>query len=238
MSKEITVATYNIHRWTGMNGRAKPNAARASKVITELAADIIALQEVIRPTSDEDPLTNLCDELGYHLAFAATRVHRYGLLGNAILSRFPISALTVVDISHSKIERRGALTAQIGYGEGSLGIIATHLSLIDRRRHRQVQTLLEHPQLNSGPAILIGDMNAWRKCKASIKLENELHRHHNINWPSSFPASRPILALDRIYTRDIDVLKVSSYNTAAARKASDHLPVVARIKLRKNLSLK
>jgi len=80
-------------------------------------------------------------------------------------------------------------------------------------------------------------MNAWRKCKASTKLEDELHRHHNINWPSSFPASRPILALDRIYTRNVDVLEVSSYNTAAARKASDHLPIVAQIKLRKSLSL-
>ena len=88
--------------------------------------------------------------------------------------------------------------------------------------------------MNTGPAILMGDMNAWRKCKASTQLEDDLHRHHNIDWPSSFPAARPILALDRVYARNVDVLEVSSHDTAAARRASDHLPIVARIK---NLNL-
>ena len=258
MGETVKVATYNVHRWQGVNGRSKPDIARAGYVISELDADVIALQEVLRPfptdasgdassfgsfpvgdegdgdspVSVEDPLGQLCDELDLHLAFAVTRRHRRGQLGNAILSRYPITAISVIDISYSRIERRGALAAQVGFGDAALGVIATHLSLVDRTRHRQVQSLLEHPQMNAGAAVLMGDMNAWRNCKGSKALEDELNLHHNFDWPASFPSGRPMLSLDRIYARGADVLEVTEHDSKAARKASDHLPVVAEVRMK------
>ena len=237
MSTEIKVATYNVHRWQGINGRSKPDPARAGYVISELDADVIALQEVLRPdesgpNGEGDPLERLADALGMHLAFAVTRQHRRGALGNAILSRFPIAGLSVLDISHSRIERRGALAAQFHAEGGMVGIIATHLSLVDRTRRRQVKALLDHPQLQSGAAVLLGDMNAWRKCKATRELDE---MHNNLEWPASFPSARPVLALDRVYARGADVLEVSSHSTPASRRASDHLPVVARLSFKAEL---
>jgi len=234
MGREIRVASYNVHRWTGLNGRRAPDAARAAFVISEIDADVIALQEVLRPFTGEDPLELLSDALGLHLAFAVTRQHKRGQLGNAILSRYPISGLSVLDISHSRIERRGALCARFAGapGEAGFGVVATHLSLVDRTRHRQVQSLLEHPQLQSGGAVLLGDMNAWRRCKASRELDDVLDRHHNRAWPATFPAPRPVLALDRVYARGADLLDVCAHETPAARRASDHLPIVATIALK------
>jgi endonuclease/exonuclease/phosphatase family metal-dependent hydrolase len=234
MGREIRVATYNVHRWTGINGRAKPDAARAAFVISEIDADVIALQEVLRPFTGEDPLEMLSDALGLHLAFAATRDHKRGQLGNAILSRFPVAGLSVIDISHSRIERRGALCAQfVGReGERALSVVATHLSLVDRTRHRQVQSLLENPQLRSGATVLLGDMNAWRRCKASRELDDNLEAHHNRIWPASFPAPRPVLSLDRVYALGADVVDVHAHDSPAARRASDHLPIVARVVLK------
>ena len=239
MSEFVRVATYNVHRWQGANGRARPDVARAGYVISELNADVIALQEVLRPFEDdgrldpaEDPLGQLCEELDLHLAFAVTRRHRRGQLGNAILSRFPITSISVLDISYSRIERRGALAAHVGSAELGLGVVATHLSLVDQTRHRQVQSLMEHPALNAGPAVLMGDMNAWRRCKGSQVLEESLGLHHNLDWPASFPAGRPMLALDRIYTQKADVLSIHKHDSPAARKASDHLPVVAEIQVK------
>jgi len=231
MSRYVSVATYNVHRWTGLNGRRTPDPARAAFVISELDADVIALQEVLRPLDGDDPLELLCDALGMHLAFAATRQHKRGELGNAILSRFPMTSASVIDISHSRIEKRGALTARFEDPLGSLSVVATHLSLVDRTRARQVESLLQHPRILTGPAVLLGDMNAWRRCKGSRQLDDALSKHNNLDWPSSFPALAPVLALDRVYTRGAQITSVETHDTPASRRASDHLPVIANIAL-------
>jgi endonuclease/exonuclease/phosphatase family metal-dependent hydrolase len=213
----------------GINGRGKPNLDRAGAVIAELDADIIALQEVLRPFDSAHSLEALCDDLGLHVAFAASRIHKRGELGNALLSRFPIRGVNVFDLLSSRVERRSALAAQFDIGKIRFGVVATHLSLVDRTRWRQVRTLLEHPQWNEGPAVLLGDMNAWRRCEASQSLEDTLHRHNNVKWPATYPSTSPLLSLDRIYAGGAEVSTVIAHNTRAARRASDHLPVIANI---------
>ena len=72
LSDEISVATYNVHRWAGLNGTRAPDAARAGYVISELDADIVALQEVLRPWDQPDPLERIAEALHLHLAFVTT----------------------------------------------------------------------------------------------------------------------------------------------------------------------
>jgi endonuclease/exonuclease/phosphatase family metal-dependent hydrolase len=227
--RRISVATYNVHRWTGRNGRGAPDPARAGFVISELKADVIALQEVLRPLRGEDPLEAIAEGLGLHVAFASTRIHKRGELGNAILSRWPMAGVSVLDLSFSRMERRLAMAAQFRFEGGLFDVLATHLGLGDRTRQRQVRSLLDHPQLHDGPTILLGDMNAWRRCKATRTLDRELH--HNLDWPPSFPSTRPVLALDRIYSRGVRILEIGTHGSRAARTASDHLPVVAHVEL-------
>ncbi|MGH0032202.1 MAG: endonuclease/exonuclease/phosphatase family protein [Myxococcota bacterium] len=231
LSGEISVATYNVHRWTGLNGRSRPDPARAGFVISELDADLIALQEVLRPLRGEDPLERLADALGLHVAFATIRSHKRGIIGNAILSRWPISGVSMLDLSFSRMEKRVAVAVQLSDDVGALDVVATHLALADRTRHRQVQSLLDHPRLSSTPTLLVGDMNAWRQCKATRILDEELTHHHNAEWPASFPAASPMLSLDRIYARGVRIVEIEAHTSRAARRASDHLPVVARVKL-------
>jgi endonuclease/exonuclease/phosphatase family metal-dependent hydrolase len=226
----VRVATYNVHRWSGVSGRQKPDATRAGYVISELGADIVALQEVLRPFDTNDPLTMLAEAQQLHVAFVVTRVHRRGELGNAILSRWPITSLFVLDLSFSRLERRSAVAAEFHLGNRSLTIVATHLALGDRTRQRQVRSILDHPQLQ-GPVVLMGDLNAWRRSRATKDLDAELGAHDNRRWPASFPSARPILALDRIYSRGTEVETLDVHRSAAARRASDHLPVIAALKL-------
>jgi len=142
---QITVATYNVHRWIGRGGRRNADPGQAEFVLSELGADVIALQEVLRPTGGEYVLEDIADRLGLHLAFAVARRHKKGELGNAILSRWPIQSASTLDISHSRIERRSAVAARFSGAMGRFAVIATHLSLVDRTRKLQVRSLMEHP---------------------------------------------------------------------------------------------
>jgi endonuclease/exonuclease/phosphatase family metal-dependent hydrolase len=231
MPSEIQVATYNVHRWTGLNGRSAADPARAGFVISELGADVIALQEVMRPHRGDDPLEAIAEAMGLYVTFAATRVHKKGELGNAILSRWPLGGVSMLDLSYSRLEKRVAVAAQIPFEGGVLEVISTHLALSDRTRHKQVQALLGHPQLGRGPTVLLGDMNAWRRCPATRALEARHSTDEDMKNPLSFPSARPVLALDRIYTTGVRLIEISAHDTRAAQRASDHLPVVARIRL-------
>jgi endonuclease/exonuclease/phosphatase family metal-dependent hydrolase len=220
-----------VHRWTGLNGRSRPDPARAGFVISELDADLISLQEVLRPERGDDPLEALAEALGLHVTFAVTRVHKRGKIGNAILSRWPIAGVSMLDLSFSRLEKRVAVAAQLKADDGEVDVVSTHLALADRTRRRQVKSLLEHPRLVHTPTLLMGDMNAWRQCRATRDLDEALTEHHNTEWPASFPAASPMLALDRIYARGLDLIELDAHDSRAARRASDHLPVVARVKL-------
>ena len=225
------MASYNVHRWAGLTGGNRYEPDRASAVIGELGADMIGLQEVLRPFAAEDPLVRLANELEMHVAFVVTRVHKRGELGNAILSRYPITSVFTLDLSVGRLERRSAIATEFHDQSHPVSIVTTHLALVDRSRHSQVQSLLQHPRLQ-GPVILLGDLNAWRRCKETQALDRALPaEHHNLAWPPTFPAARPLLALDRVYARDAKVAGIRTHSTSLARRASDHLPVVARVEL-------
>lgn len=226
----LRVATYNVHRWAGVRGGKQWVPELAQAVLEELDADVIALQEVLYPHDGFNPLEETAAALGLHVAFEPARRHRRGLLGNAILSRWAPDRVFTLDLSFSRLEQRSAVAAHYDGGM-RLSVVATHLALVDRTRRHQVHTLLEHPELQ-GPVVLLGDMNAWRRCKATRALEEAFtERHHNANWPPSFPAARPVLALDRVYVRGARLIGLDAHVTTVARRASDHLPVVATLSL-------
>ena len=232
LEQRLDIASYNVHRWAGVRGGRAFDPSRAFAVISELGADVLALQEVLRPTDGTDPLREIAGQLGYHLAFVVTRLHKRGELGNAVLSRWPLAGALAIDLSFGRLERRAALAVTVRGGDQTLQVAATHLALVDRTRARQVHALLDHPQLASGPAVLVGDMNAWRPTKASRALDDHFQaRHHNDDWPASYPSVRPVLALDRLYARGVTIERLSAHTSEAARRGSDHLPIVARLRL-------
>jgi endonuclease/exonuclease/phosphatase family metal-dependent hydrolase len=112
-------------------------------------------------------------------------------------------------------------------------VVSTHLALVDRTRRHQVRSILEHPQLQ-GAVVLLGDMNAWRRCKATRTLEREMVGGAEFTWPRTFPAARPVLALDRVYARGAELRRMEAHSSPAARRASDHLPVIAHVRVTGN----
>ena len=225
------VATYNVHRWAGVRGGKQYEPERAMGVMEELEADVIALQEVLRPFDGRDPLRRAARAMGMHLAFVVTRMHKRGELGNAVLSRWPFVSAEAIDLTFGRLERRAALAVRLASGgDGErISIVSTHLALMDRTRTRQVKALLEHPHFDGAPTLLLGDMNAWRRNPASRGLDAYAERHNNERWPASWPSVRPVLALDRAYASGLNLCDLHAHETAASKQASDHLPLVGRV---------
>jgi endonuclease/exonuclease/phosphatase family metal-dependent hydrolase len=204
--------------------------AHAAHVIRELNADILALQEVLLPWGEANPLAHLASTLNMNVIFGATRLHRHGLLGNALLFRWDARHTEHLPLSQTRWEYRGAVLGCYQPWDGlELSVIATHLALGARARNAQVRWLLTHPCLQRGPVVLLGDLNSWRPTRGTRQLARMPEAHPRRLWPRTFPSSAPFLALDRIYTRDLHVVNLRVHSTPAARRGSDHLPVVAHM---------
>src|SRR3954467_11126367 len=87
--ERLRVATYNIHKCKGLDGRTRPE--RIARVLAELRADVIALQEIQRqpdgePEADQAKYLAATLEPRYHYWLGETRKHRGAAYGNAVLS--------------------------------------------------------------------------------------------------------------------------------------------------------
>ncbi len=233
-SAQFVVASYNIHGGIGVDGRFLPK--RIAGVISELQADIVALQEVESRSTGFDMLAYLRDETGYHAIPGPTLIRHDGEYGNALLTRFPPSRVRQIDLSVGRHEPRGAIDATLSCPDGlhaaPLRVIATHLGLWPGERRMQVRRLLsslaEHPGV---PTVLLGDVNEWFLWGRPLRW---LHAYFDgAPHVPTFPSRMPVLALDRLWCCPRSVLaSVSSHRSPLARIASDHLPLLARLHAR------
>jgi endonuclease/exonuclease/phosphatase family metal-dependent hydrolase len=111
------IATYNIHKSRGLDGRVRPE--RIVDVLKETGADIIALQEVVG-MDDADPQHNqvlrIAQALGFHYRTGGNRRLQGADYGNAVLTRLPIVASQNHDITWRKSEPRGCLEVVLEFG--------------------------------------------------------------------------------------------------------------------------
>src|SRR4029079_18090646 len=81
---------------------------------------------------------------------------------------------------------------------------------------------------NKMPTVLMGDTNEWRTEAGCLReIEPEFHLAPT---GASFHARHPVAALDRIIVhKDLNIEAAGVHMSPAARRASDHLPIWARI---------
>ncbi len=228
----LIVASYNIHRCVGRDGRSDPE--RIAATIREIAADIVGLQEVdshAEGLAGVDQLASLEHETGMHAVAGPALIHHDRGYGNAILSRWPVGNVRRFDLSVAGGEPRAALDAEVVVDAATVRVVVTHLGLRWRERRCQSRRLLRLIAAHERePLVLIGDFNEWMPGSPSLRrIESALGRPHATR---TFPARRPLLALDRVWVKPAERLERSwAHRSALARVASDHLPLVARVAL-------
>ncbi len=237
----IRIATYNIHKCCGLDRRVFP--ARIVKVLREIDADIIALQEVIcvsNGTREYDQARFFAEELGYKYCLGENRQLHGGAYGNVILSRLPVKATRNYDISWRRYERRGCLRADIELPYNHLlHIFNVHLGLTFTERRHQARQLVGSEILMStelqGTRIVLGDFNEWTYGLVSRLLATHLEsidlRH--IGLKRTYPGVLPLLHLDHIYFDPaLRLERLLVHRSRTALVASDHVPLVADFLLR------
>ncbi|CAH1387894.1 endonuclease/exonuclease/phosphatase family protein [Candidatus Nitrotoga sp. M5] len=247
----LNVVTYNIHKGLShFNQRIVLHELRER--LRELNADIVFLQEVQGekyldgrhlPGSSTPPQHEfLADQIWPHHVYGKNSVYIGGHHGNALLSRHSIVKWDNLDISAHRFESRGLLHCVIDLPKTDKNVISqplhcicVHFGLFKRGRGVQLSALIERiKQMVPEDARLIvaGDFNDWRNY-ASRLLANNLNLHEvfeeNLGRPArSFPAGIPLLCMDRIYVRGLEIQRCEVH---AWRKISDHVALSATLNL-------
>jgi endonuclease/exonuclease/phosphatase family metal-dependent hydrolase len=237
----IRVVTYNIHKCRGLDQRRSPQ--RIARVLAEVDADLIALQEVVNDSSgklEREQARYLASSLGLqHYCFEQARPLRGSPYGNAVLSRYPIWASYNHNISWKRQEPRACLRVDLAInGRLALHVFNVHLGTSPWERKAQAQMLvsseiLSNPQLTQ-PRIMLGDFNEWMLGSPSRLLANHLvsadlriHLQRSRTYPGLFP----FVHLDHIYFDETLHLEcLSLHKSRTAMMASDHLPLVANLR--------
>ena len=246
----ITVASYNMRKAIGLDRRRDPH--RVLRVLHEIDADVVALQEADKRFGGRGSAVphELIDSHSHykpvHLGvrhkrpLEKVRKHADRLLkvntrnigwhGNAILVKPHVGVLDCVALELPTLEPRGAVIAELLIDEKPLRVVGMHLDLSGLWRRRQMRTILEaiarRPQ--KMPTILMGDTNEWRT-EAGVLREIEPNFHVAPTGPS-FHARHPVAQLDRIIVqKELNIEAAGVHMSAAARRASDHLPIWARV---------
>ncbi len=239
---KLRVLSYNIHKCIGgVDRRYEPR--RIVDVIRGLEPDVCMLQEVDAgvPRSNRDRQVDvLGEELGmkHRCWYPNVDVRGGGQYGNAILSRYPIVESANLDLTIRFKKARSALHAVLRVRhdgvDRTVHAYNMHLGLARYERKIQLRKFLEsHPfqQLHGDtPVVVGGDLNdvygGLGELLAPAGFRGIEQR------PRTFPAWGPLRALDAIFVRgSMDYLGLARCDTELARRASDHRPLVADVRL-------
>ncbi len=248
---DMKFLTYNIHFWAGMDGR--PNLDRVEEIIRQSKADVIGLNEVlhpwISPTGPQYPLPELARRLNMFWIFGFSfeqhqgRGFWAGFLGNALLSRYPVSSWQNYKLPGWKNRKqRNLLQARLDTPYGPVVAMTTHLDhLLEPVRRRQLEGIKEQLLQVKGPHILMGDFNIHEPVHSSFYkiVPTVIKRLRAFGYTDSFATvgkgkglsykiGRPRLRIDFMWVPNAyaDGLRNAKVvNCDVSWLASDHQPV-------------
>lgn len=230
----LRIATYNIHRCRGLDGRTRPD--RIVNVLRAVDADVIALQEVVGPgPRGGGHAEEIGAALGMGWVMAAARQLRGHHFGNAVLSRHPIVNHLEHDLSWKTCEARRLQRVDVSADGCTLHVYNVHFgtAILERRHQARRLSAIVSDHHVAGPKIVLGDFNEWMRGLATSLLSEKLNSvdlRSYLKRRRTYPGFFPLLHLDHIYYAGrVQVESIELPRTRLALVASDHLPLVANV---------
>jgi endonuclease/exonuclease/phosphatase family metal-dependent hydrolase len=223
---QLKIASYNVRKAVGRDMKRDP--ARILGVLADIGADVVALQEADRRLGARPaaiPRWLITQETDYAVADVARNEVSLGWHGNAILVRRDLKIEATAHIELPGLEPRGAVLVRVS----GVTVVGTHLGLLRRWRHMQMNAIRAHVQHEAARTVIAGDFNEW----SDIRGFDPWEKTFRVLYPGkSFPTPRAIASLDGIaHGARISVGDSGVVLSGKARTASDHFPIWARIAL-------
>jgi endonuclease/exonuclease/phosphatase family metal-dependent hydrolase len=235
-ARTLRIATYNVHRCRGLDGRTRPD--RIAAVLGSVEADVVALQEVIGPGAHGGGHAEaLGAALGMGWVMAPARQLRGHQFGNAVLSRFPIVQHFDQDLTWKTCEPRRLQRVDISLDGRALHVYNVHLgtAILERRYQADRLAAVVCDRHVNGPKVVLGDFNEWMRGRATTLLSEKLNSvdlRSFLRRRRTYPGVFPILHLDHIYYAGrVEIVGIHLPRTRLALVASDHLPLVADVRI-------
>lgn len=238
-TKNIKVMTYNIHHCNPPSAGDKIDVAAIAKVINNEKPDFVALQEVDVNTERSGKGLNQAKELarltGMNFFFSKAIDHQGGDYGVAVLSKFAILdsikfILPIDPVIKGETRTIAAVTVEIAKGKKVI-FASTHLDLKEQNRLTQAELIVKHFEKSDLPMILAGDFNALPDSKVIQYLDKNFTRTCQ-KCAFTIPVEVPDQAIDFIMYKPKGTFESISTRVIDEKYASDHLPVVAELKVK------
>jgi endonuclease/exonuclease/phosphatase family metal-dependent hydrolase len=247
---DFSLVTFNAHagvhpyrisvpRLRSPSGHRSGGPFDLVRVLVELAADVIVVEEAYRPDEGPCAFDEAARALGFdvhEVAFGRAVVEPWphlvwrgdatGTKGIAVLTRFPVRARREIDVLRVPLDPaadRRALCLELDVGGRMVDLVALHLtSRLPYGPPVQLMRIRRHLPDAGRAAVLTGDFNFWGP-PVSLLLPGWRRAVRGRTWP----AHRPHSQIDHVLVRD----GVEPVETAILPNAgSDHRPV--RVTLR------
>lgn len=225
----LKIASYNVRNAKGMDNVV--DFDRVAKVIMEMDADALAIQELDSATQRSNGwvvIDELAKRTNMFASFNASIEYSGGKYGNGMLTKEEPLKVSAIALP-GREEVRSLLVVELQ----DYVICCTHLSLNAEDRQASIKLIAQYTkEYISKPLFLAGDFNASPEAEEIRELSN--------NWillsdstQATFPSDEPAEVIDYIFMKSNDGLNHIVKNAKVVNEpmASDHRPLWVEVKI-------
>ena len=222
--------------------RLEQNLREVAAALLHASPDIVALQEADGPSSwsgNFDHVATLAELIEHEHHFRGEHgLFEVGDLrlnyGTALLSQQQLVEPESHAFDRNWRDTKGFVVARVAvpqWNDLEVDVVSVHLDfLAPNVRRQQIAHMAEVIGRRDRPTVLLGDLNTGDRATQKLLLEKLGLRSCPISRTPTFPSIRPLRRLDWVLVSED--LEFASEHIVLPHRVSDHLAVVADLKLR------